>query len=109
MIDEIPCHLCGAPTSNLSWLCLDCADRNDRFECLGCRATIFVAKGSGQVDLCGWCVLRDRIAELSDDQRNLLRQLVNTQQTEKATEEALRLGFWPGQVPFLIQELTQQP
>ncbi len=106
------CKMCGRPAKgtlgSLS-LCDDCLERYEVYQCSRCDETVTIARTEHHTDLCVLCELQLKIDDMSEAQREVLRQLAKSRRRLDAIDEAGRLFDLPFHDAELVMYMLMRP
>jgi hypothetical protein len=69
------CRICGNPAKAIrseSWMCLDCLERYEDYECSRCGVSVRILKTEPHTDICSRCDLRARLDAVPAEQREAI-------------------------------------
>ncbi len=89
--------------------CSDCQERYDEYLCSRCGQRVVYLRGGELSNPCCHCVLRARLNELPNEDREAIRGLVNSGRRIEAIKEARRiLELSIGDASFVVEQLREE-
>lgn len=104
------CGICGRPATEGAGTeprCSDCLARYEDHECSGCGAKVTRLKGGDQASVCSSCELSARFAEVSESDRQAIRDAVAKEGEGPGIRAAMRILGWSLlDASFAVRRLT---